>query len=135
MKGEFMSPRLQKTRISGFAAWTAAILWLSLTAHPLHFNARLLDWDKFDHAAAYALLTLLGGWVFALFIRSSTKAWLAAFLFAVLLGGLMEIAQGLFTTVRTPDWRDLLADAVGAGIIYGVAWLVTRLRSRTPTVS
>lgn len=130
-----MSPRLQKTRISGFAAWTVAILWLSLTSHPPHFNEFLLNWDKFDHAAAYALLTLLGGWMFGLYLRSSARAWLVAFIFSVVLGGLMEIAQGLFTVVRTPDWRDLLADAVGAGLIYVVARWLSRRRSRTSPIS
>lgn len=135
MKGESMPPRLQKTRIGGFAAWTGAIFWLSLTSHPLHINMRLLDWDKFDHAAAYALLTLLGGGMFSLYFRSTARAWLVALIFSVVLGGLMEIAQGLFTVVRTPDWHDLLADAVGAAIVYGAARWTLRRRSRTPTLS
>ena len=54
---------------------------------------------------------------------------MVAALLAVVIGGLMELAQGNFTVTRTADWGDLLADAVGAAAVIGVARLGTALRS------
>ena len=36
----------------------------------------------------------------------------------------MELAQGGFTATRNADWGDLLADAVGAAAVVGLARLV-----------
>jgi VanZ family protein len=40
-------------------------------------------------------------------------------LYAVLLGGLMELVQAYLTTCRSGDWIDFEADAIGA--VLGVA--------------
>jgi VanZ family protein len=108
---------LVAARIGAFFLWTSSIIWLSLTSHPPRLPIGFLNWDKAQHALAYALLALLGGWTFGIFFRTRVCTWLTAFIFAVIFGGMLEIAQGLFTTVRTPDLADLFADAIGAGIV------------------
>jgi VanZ family protein len=42
--------------------------------------------------------------------------------FTVAMGGLVELAQG-FTPSRSPEWGDLLVDAVGAALGAGLALL------------
>jgi hypothetical protein len=44
--------------------WGGAIVWLSLTPAPPVIKTALLGWDKFQHFAAYGMLTLLGGRAF-----------------------------------------------------------------------
>jgi VanZ family protein len=126
-----MSRILVAARVGAFSLWTAGIIWLSLTSHPPRLPRGFLSWDKAQHALAYALLALLGGWAFAIFFRSRNRAWLVAFLFSVLFGALLEIGQGFLTRVRTPEFADLVADVVGAGGIYLVARGGLYLRARS----
>ncbi len=118
-------------RIIPLVVWTLTVLVLSLESSPPHFDFALASWDKFQHAAAYAMLTALAGYAFLPYCRRPATAWLMAFLVAVVYGGLLEIAQGTFTAVRTPDWRDLAADAVGAAVVVVAARLLAfRFRAR-----
>ena len=96
-----------------YAAWLSAILWLSLDPSPPSVDLGPLGWDKFQHAAAYALLTLFGGLSLQRFLRPSL-AWVAAWGIAVLYGAMMEIGQGMLTSHRSADWLDVLANAFGA---------------------
>jgi VanZ family protein len=67
-----------------------------------------LGWDKANHLVAYAGLTLLGCW---------TQSWRQRTVALVMIahGGLVEVLQG-FTTYRSAEWADLLADALGIGV-------------------
>lgn len=106
-----------------FVAWGVAIIWLSLIPAPPGIENPLLGWDKLQHAAAYGLLTLLGFLALGSLIPYPRRWALSAMLLAILFGALMEAAQGLFTATRTAEAGDLLADAVGAMLIYGaVTW-------------
>ena len=87
-------------------------------------------WDKFEHAAAYSVLTLFAGWAFGYFYFSLRNRWLLAAGFAVCIGALLEVLQGLFTRNRTAEFGDLLADAIGAGVVY---LLVMALKKVFPT--
>jgi len=98
--------------------WTLVIAWLSLTPSPPQVQQSFLGWDKFQHAVAYGLLTILA-------LRAATGTAclkrLQPFHIAVavtLFGGLMEVAQGLLTSMRSADSLDLLADAVGVLTAY-----------------
>jgi len=44
-----------------FVGWAILVLWASLDVKPFRPLVRLLAWDKLQHAGAYALLTLFGG--------------------------------------------------------------------------
>jgi VanZ family protein len=112
------------------AAWAAGILWLSLTPSPPELSGDLLGWDKAQHAAAYCLLTWLAGRALELHLHPRQRAWLVAALLAIAYGGTIECAQGLLTEVRMADARDLLANALGAGVVW--AWARCRLREERP---
>jgi VanZ family protein len=109
-----------------FFTWTFIIVWLSLTPRPPIIETSFLGWDKFQHFVAYGLLTLLGGLALGGFMRGRMRTWLTAAVVATAFGGLMEIAQWLFTRNRTAEWGDLLADLAGATAVY----LFFKLRTR-----
>jgi VanZ family protein len=112
-----------------FCIWFATILFLALQTSTPTPESSLLAWDKFQHAAAFGLLALLGGKALESLLPS-TRAWFMAFILVVLLGGLVEVAQAMLTDYRSGDWHDLLADAVGAGLVSGTALFVRAFRNR-----
>jgi VanZ family protein len=95
------------------AALTALLSWLSLTPAPPKIDHEFLGWDKLQHALAYALLTLTAGWAFRRLPFSFLAAWLSAAGYAALVGGGLEVLQGLSRTGRFADWADLVADLLG----------------------
>ena len=103
-----------------FLAWAITLAWLSLIPNPPEIKAGFFGWDKFQHAAAYGVLTLFAGWAFACFPCDVKRCWLRAVLAAVSFGGLLEIAQGLFTKTRAAEFGDLAADFVGAACMYAI---------------
>jgi VanZ family protein len=112
-----------------FFIWFGIILLLALQAGTPHKESSILAWDKFQHAAAFGLLALLGGKTLESFLPT-VIAWLLAFVLVVLLGGAVEIAQAYLTTDRSGDWYDLLADASGAALVSGTALLLYARRRR-----
>lgn len=85
--------------------------------------------DKFEHMVAYGVMALLAGWTWH---RKEAPfcAWAAAFLLAAGYGGLMEVAQALAGTGRHAEVLDAVANAIGAGGIWLVAYLWQVLRTR-----
>ncbi|WP_298271269.1 VanZ family protein [Geobacter sp.] len=110
--------------------WAALVAWLSLIPAPPKIPSGLFGWDKFQHGVAYALLCLLAGWCFRSVSRWQATRWRRAFFVSVVFGALMEVAQGTLTTNRSPEWGDLAADAVGAGVVAAGFWCYGRLRRR-----
>lgn len=98
--------------MAAIAALAAFIAWSSLAPAP-PVSAPSLS-DKLQHFAAYfALMGLATG--------IATPGRLApAAIACFLLGGALEIAQGLLTTTREAEWGDLAANT--AGIL--AAWAV-----------
>jgi VanZ family protein len=92
-------------------------------------------WDKLLHLTVYAVLGFLflvpvtdGRW-------SKVTGWTVAIAVALsTLYGMTDEYHQNFTPDRTPDVRDLLADAlgatIGAGSILVVKWVVDRWRLR-----
>lgn len=113
-------------RLLALGGWLTAILWLSLTPNPPQLSGDVLGWDKAQHAAAYAMLTFLAGRAFELYVSAPPRAWLLATGFSLVVGSLMEVAQGMMTRVRVADPQDMLANAIGALAVY--AWVRTRFR-------
>jgi len=113
------------------AVLTALLSWLSLTPAPPKIDHELLGWDKFQHALAYAFLTIAAGRAFHRLPVHSTTTWLSAAVYAALVGGGLEVLQGLSRTGRFADWADLVADLLG---ILAVLILVSfgRFRASRP---
>lgn len=98
------------------AAWVMTISWLSLTPAPPVPDVPMFGYDKLYHAAAYASLTLLAGWTFSGIISLTGRFWLLIASWAIVIGGLLEIAQAWFTVTREAEAADFIANCVGAGI-------------------
>ena len=103
-------------------AWLAAVAVLVATIAtgslvPATTVESIGVWDKFQHAGAYFVLTvMLVGIV-------ERRAYPLAGVGALLFGGLIEIAQGTLTTTRVMDWHDLVANSTGIVAALGCAWL------------
>ena len=61
--------------------------------------------DKVVHAAAFGALAVVG-------LRAYPKHLVMVCLLLVILGGLIEIVQG-YTSTRSQEWEDFLADILG----------------------
>lgn len=99
----------------------AASLWPTIDLKPLRFAHA----DKLEHLVAYALLAylLVRGW--------PRVGWWWLWLVAMLCGGAAELGQAFFTTTRHPDWWDMLANTLGAGIGLLLARLTWLIGNRT----
>lgn len=105
-----------------YGGWLTAVIVLSLDSDPPKIKLGLLSWDKFEHAAAYALMTFLGFMAFR-GERSSRRVAAASAIVAVLLGAALEVGQGMLTSTRLAEGWDLLADALGAGAVLLAVFL------------
>ena len=81
--------------------------------------------DKLLHALAYGVLAVLA--------VSSGLGPAAAFIAVVIFGLLLEVAQ-LLSGYRAFEWRDLLADALGATLGIALVVVLRRVRARSGTV-
>jgi VanZ family protein len=99
--------------------WTGGLLLAGLigllSLAPVSQLPRVRIWDKLEHAAAYVALSL---WFAALLTRRQWALLLASLL---LYGALIEIAQGAMGMGRTADFRDFIANLLGALIGLGLA--------------
>lgn len=98
---------------------TVAIVVLSTI--PIPENPPLGDvplMDKWVHMVMYAGLVFVM-WVDHVARSKRTFSWLfrgCALLYAIALGGAMELVQAYLTTCRSGDWIDFEADAIGAAL-------------------
>lgn len=99
------------------------VCYLAMTPNPP--PSADLGWDKLNHAAAFATLTVAGCFAFPGSWR--TVLWVLLGLLA--LGGLIEVVQ-YFVPGRSCDLLDVVADAVGMGIGATVALLTLKLVRR-----
>lgn len=110
------------------AIWMGCLLWSSLASH-LPTVPRILTWDKLQHFFAYAILMLFSGHFFKSLFRNRQKGWIIGFIFTLGFGLLMEIGQETLSTSRHADWKDLVANSLGAGLIFAIALLKREKRS------
>lgn len=99
--------------MAGIVALAVFIAWSSLAATP-PVSAPSLS-DKLQHLAAYFALMLLASG-----IAAPGRLWVTA-LGCFLLGGSLEVAQGLLTETRTPEWGDLAANTAGILAAWAIA--------------
>ena len=110
------------------AAWMGCLLWSSLASH-LPTVPRILAWDKLLHFFAYAILMFFSGNFFRLLLKKRLIGWIIGFTLTLGFGFLMEIGQQTLSTSRHADWKDLVANALGAGLILAIALLSHQKRS------
>lgn len=96
----------------------AALILLALCVVPSQDLPDPGTGDRFEHMAAWFVLTLTG------FVLAPRRR-LAIPAFALAYGALIEVLQAAMPFGRHGDPRDLLADAIGVALAC-VAWLVLR---------
>lgn len=110
--------------------WTIFITYFCLTSPSQIPNASWLHVphkDKVVHFIFYFVFTLL--WSLYLWsgnIFSSKKAIVITFLIAVIFGIFIEICQGLFTTNRSADVMDALANTAGSATAVLALWFLQK---------
>ena len=105
-----------------FGTCTAAVLALALLPRVPPMVST--GWDKGNHVLAFTALAVLGLWAYP-----RRSAMLLAGLLAY--GGLIEILQSL-TPSRVAEWPDLLADALGLLMGWGLVRALERFGSGKP---
>lgn len=127
----------RKSALGWFLAWLTwclLVLWLSLTGQPPRMQVPLLSWDKLQHGGAYALLTLFAGKTLECLLPGIRRPWTLAAGFALAFGGIIEYLQYATARGRVAETGDLVADALGIGLVWLGAVLWRRWNSgRVPT--
>ena len=110
--------------MTGRQLWVAAF-WLAVlagTVVSLLPSPQLPDpWfpgsDKLQHTVAYAVLFVLGR-------QAGYRSKWGLPLGVLVLGVAIELAQGAFTTTRTAEWIDVVADAMGIAFgLLATSWM------------
>ena len=104
------------------SAWIGFLLWSSLASH-LPTVPRILAWDKLQHFFAYAVLMFFSGHFFRLLLKKQQKGWIIGFIFTVGFGLLMEVGQETLSISRNADWKDFIANSLGAGLVLAITLL------------
>ena len=114
--------------------WTTLVTLaiLVLSTMPIPEEAPLNDVpliDKWVHMLMYAGLAFIIWFDHVVRNRKAInwRHYLFIFLYATLLGGLMELVQAYLTTCRSGDWIDFEADAIGAIIGIGLSILANKI--------
>lgn len=104
-------------RLAVFVAAVGVILYLSL-APQKDIPVAAMFWDKFEHAAAYTILTFIG------LVLSTHRRWMVA-LAVWIMGVGIEFIQAMMGLGRQGDWHDVVANSIG--IVIGLAiWAILR---------
>ena len=104
---------IQKRAKSLTFLWTLLVFYLCLMPQRKIAHISIVGIDKIVHILFFGIFMFL-----LLFIMKPNK-WMVSFLIATLFGCLIEGLQYYFTSLgRSGDWKDILADALGA-IIFG----------------
>ncbi len=104
---------IQKRAKSLTFLWTLLVFYLCLMPQRKIAHISIVGIDKVVH------ILFFGIFMFLLLFNMKKEKWIASFLIATLFGCLIEFLQYYFTSLgRSGDWKDILADALGA-IIFG----------------
>ena len=108
---------MHKKNILLFTAifWTLIVTYLSLVTldSSIGSSIKIQNKDKMVHFVFYFLVTIL--WVFYVsFYQFNFKKSLIVLFAAIVYGILMEFFQGFFTTTRSADLLDIIANSFGA---------------------
>lgn len=102
-------------------AWLLCITWLSTKGGISLPGFKLIGTDKLAHAAAYGTLV----WLLSLaFPPENQRQAFSIWLFASLYGALMEWVQFTWFPNRMFEYDDMIANATGALLAWGVLWVL-----------
>ncbi len=111
------------------------LLYLSF-APPSNFKElppiKIEFFDKFVHLILYVFFTyilVIDSCKYFGHDRSKSIYLTGCFIFPILLGGFIEIAQATWFFPRTAEWIDWFADIIGAGIGFWIATFTMKKRS------
>ena len=114
----------ERAKRTMFALWCLA--WLVVLVASLRPQQEMPFglWDKLIHFACFAAMTA----AVATFCHE-TRGLLRWFVFTIVMGGLVEVAQ-YFVPMRSTSFDDFLADAAGAtcGLLLALLWLALVVR-------
>ena len=111
-------------RLYRIAFWVALLVAFTMAVLPHPPVVHL--WDKLQHMAAFAVLTLLGWVAYPRISRLKLMLLLVAF------GGFIELVQMIPMLQRDSDWHDWLADIIAVAIAAACAALVRRVLAPQP---
>lgn len=104
---------VQKRAKSLTFLWTLLVFYLCLMPQRKIAHIPIFGIDKLVH------ILFFGIFMFLLLFSIKPNKWMVSFLIATLFGCLIEGLQYYFTSLgRSGDWKDIIADALGA-IIFG----------------
>ncbi len=104
---------VQKRAKSLTFLWTLLVFYLCLMPQRKIAHIPIFGIDKLVHVLFFGIF------MFLLLFIMKPKKWIISFLIATLFGCLIEGLQYYFTSLgRSGDWKDIIADALGA-IIFG----------------
>jgi len=111
------TPRPDRTHLGGILASLGVTLALTLPLPVESGQGGPLGLQNLDKLA-HVLLFLGLGWVWRRSFRNAGRpvSYGTVFLAVVAYGGLLELVQG-WSGLRTAEWADLAADALGAGLV------------------
>ena len=104
-------------------AVVGAIAYVCLLREPRVTLPPISGMDKWAHGIMYLILTWVMMWDNKKVGIKTSYSWGIAVLFSAIFGGFIEIMQEQFFYPRTGDWKDWLADCLGACVGIG-AWYI-----------
>lgn len=121
----------RKTYFFLAVTWTAIVTFLSLASlGDVGSSIKIQGKDKVVHFTFYFVFVLFWNFFFKK-DKKSLFTTIIILLFAIEYGVFMEICQGTFTTNRTPDILDIIANSSGA--IAGWLFIVVYYKKKEAT--
>lgn len=108
-----------RTLIIGFF-WTAVAVAFGFAIWPHAFNFPGNPSDKFQHIAAFAVITALATAAFPRIPPMRLLLWLSAY------GALIELVQWIPALHRDSDVFDWVADTAASAVVLWIVWLWKR---------
>jgi hypothetical protein len=110
------------------ATWMGCLLWSSLASN-LPPVPRFLAWDKLQHFVAYAILIPVPRNFLKPLLNNRPQGWIIGFIHTRGFGLRMEFGHQTHSTSRHADGKDLVANALGAALIFAIALLCKEKKS------
>lgn len=115
-----------------FTTLCVILVWgLSLTPYFPETPFNTIDLaDKWTHFIMYGGTALVMWWEYWRRHRHADlgRLWLCAGVGLSLMGGLLELLQAYYTTTRSGEWLDFVADSIGAVGVCLIGTLLTAIR-------